>query len=198
MSDNPKEQQTEQQKTEEQQAEDIIEVVEAQLADDDANEDVEQNVESLQQQVDQIQVKLDQATKIAQEATLRAQAEVQNLRKRLERDTDNARKFALERFTKELITVVDSLDRGIENLPEDTATAIREGMELTYKQFVDVLKKNNVEVVDPKGETFNPDLHEAVAMVPSDQESNTVIDVMQKGYTLNGRLLRSAMVAVAQ
>lgn len=187
------------QKTEEQQAQDIINDVEAELVDDaEEAEDAEETVESLQQKVDQMQVKLDQATKIAQEATARAQAEVQNLRKRLERDTDNARKFALERFTKELITVVDSLDRGIENLPEDTAQAVREGMELTYKQFVDVLKKHQVEVVNPKGETFNPDLHEAVAMVPSDQESNTVIDVMQKGYTLNGRLLRSAMVAVAQ
>lgn len=134
------------------------------------------------------------------EQMLREQAETQNIRKRLQRDVEQARKFALERFITDLLPVVDNLDRAIHAASNDEALKpVLEGIELTRKSFLDVLKKNQVEEINPLGQPFNPELHEAVAVLPNPAvEPNSVMDVMQKGYTLNGRLLRAAMVAVAK
>lgn len=134
------------------------------------------------------------------EQMMREQAETQNIRKRLQRDVENARKFALEKFIHELLPVVDNLDRAIHLAGDDEIIKpLLEGVELTRKSFLDVLQKFNVEQVHPLGEPFNPEFHEAVAMVPNPaMEPNSVMDVMQKGYTLNGRLLRAAMVAVSK
>lgn len=142
---------------------------------------------------------LEQVAQI-KEQMLREQAETQNIRKRLQRDVENARKFALERFVSELLPVVDNLDRAISTVASDEVIKpFLEGVELTRKSFLDVLAKHQVLQVDPLGEPFNPELHEAVAMVPNPaMEPNSVMDVMQKGYTLNGRLLRAAMVAVTK
>ena len=136
----------------------------------------------------------------AKDAALRAHAEAQNARRRAEQDVEKARKFALERFSGDLLPVVDNLERALEAAaaaPE--ANAIAEGVDLTLRSLLDVLAKNGIEVVDPAGEPFDPQLHQAMTMVPNpDMEPNTVMDVMQKGYTLNGRLLRPAMVVVSK
>ena len=137
----------------------------------------------------------------AKDAALRAQADAQNVQRRAEQDIEKARKFALERFTNELLPVVDNLERALEAASGDDEAIkpIAEGVELTLKSFIDVLGKFNVEVVDPQGEPFDPNLHQAMTMVENpDVEPNSVIAVMQKGYTLNGRLVRPAMVMVSK
>jgi len=137
----------------------------------------------------------------ARDAVLRTQAEMQNLRRRTERDVENAHKFALERFVGELLPVVDNLERGLAAFQSahEEHTALSEGVELTLKNLLDVLRKFQVEPVDPKGQPFNPELHEAMSAVPNPEvEPNTVIDVFQKGYQLNGRLIRPAMVVVSK
>ena len=141
----------------------------------------------------------------AKDAALRAQADAQNVQRRAEQDVEKARKFALERFAGELLPVVDNLERALEAADggdagdEEAIKPIAEGVELTLKSFIDVLAKFNVEVVDPQGEPFDPNLHQAMSMVEnSEVEPNSVIAVMQKGYTLNGRLIRPAMVMVSK
>ncbi len=136
----------------------------------------------------------------AKEAALRAAAEAQNARRRAEQDVEKARKFALERFASDLLPVVDNLHRAVDACAEaEGVEAITEGVDLTLRSLLDVLKKNGVESVDPAGEPFDPQLHQAMTMVPNpDLEPNTVMDVMQQGYTLNGRLLRPAMVVVSK
>lgn len=131
---------------------------------------------------------------------LSAQAEIQNVRKRAERDLANAHKFALEKFVGELLPVKDSLEMGIAAAGETTDVAkLKEGTELTLKMFTAAIEKFGVREVNPLGAKFNPELHEAMAMQPSQQaEPNTVLQVIQKGYTLNQRLVRPAMVIVAR
>ncbi len=134
------------------------------------------------------------------EQMLRMQAEMQNVRRRAEADVEKAHKFGVEKFANEMLTVVDNLERALAATPEDEATkAMREGVEMTLSGLVAGLEKFKVEAVDPQGETFNPDLHQAMSMVENaDVDPNTVIAVMQKGYTLQGRLLRPAMVMVSK
>lgn len=137
----------------------------------------------------------------ARDAVLRAQADAQNVRRRAEQDVEKARKFALERFCGELLPVVDNLERALEAAAgeDEIVKPIAEGVELTLKSFQDALKKFNIEAVDPAGEPFDPQLHQAMSIVENaDVEPNTVIAVMQKGYTLNGRLVRPAMVMVSK
>lgn len=137
----------------------------------------------------------------ARDAALRAQADAQNFKRRSEQDVEKARKFALEGFAKELLPVADNLERALEATEggDEAVKAIAEGVELTLKSFRDALKKFHVEVVDPQGEPFDPNLHQAMSMVENnDVEPNSVIAVMMKGYTLNGRLLRPAMVMVSK
>jgi molecular chaperone GrpE len=134
----------------------------------------------------------------AREDVLRAQAELQNMRRRCERDVENAHKFALEKFVNELLPVVDNLERAIAAC-DDTHAKVVEGLELTLKGFQGVLQKFKVVAVDPEGEPFNPELHQAMSMVPNpDMENNLVMTCFQKGYTLNGRLVRPAMVVVVK
>lgn len=137
----------------------------------------------------------------ARDAQLRALAEVDNVRKRAEREIASAAKFGLEKLLGELLPVCDSVDLGKQaaEKPDAQVKTLIEGLELTRKQLVAVLEKYGVSVVDPKGQPFNPDLHEAVQMVPSDEVApNHVLHVMQKGYKLHERLLRPAMVVVAK
>ena len=137
----------------------------------------------------------------ARDAALRAQADAQNVKRRAEQDIEKARKFALERFASELLPVVDNLERALEAASGDDEAIkpIAEGVELTLKSFIDVLGKNKVDVVDPQGEPFDPNLHQAITMVDNKEvEPNTVTAVMQKGYSLNGRLIRPAMVMVSK
>lgn len=136
----------------------------------------------------------------AKDAALRAQAEALNARRRSEQDVEKARKYALERFAGEILSVVDNLERALAAAGDDEATRpIAEGVDLTLKGLVEVLGKFNIAAHDPTGEPFDPQLHQAMTMVPNpDMEPNTVMDVMQKGYTLNGRLIRPAMVVVSK
>jgi len=134
------------------------------------------------------------------EQLLREQAEMQNVRRRAQRDVESAHKFALEKFATELLSVVDNLERAIGAIDaeDESQKAVAEGLELTLKTFIDVLTKHRVVPVDPEGQPFDADLHQAVSMVPNAEvEPNTVINVFQKGYTLNGRLIRPAMVVVS-
>ncbi len=130
------------------------------------------------------------------ELHLRAVAEIDNLRKRSAREIDNARRFAIERFASELLAVIDSLEMGLAS--GASAEALLEGSEATLRLLTSSLEKAGVEVVDPEGQNFDPELHEAMTMQPSETaEPGSVLTVIQKGYTLNGRLLRPARVVVA-
>ncbi|PCF96532.1 nucleotide exchange factor GrpE [Vreelandella nigrificans] len=142
---------------------------------------------------------LEQSLAEAKDQALRAAAEAQNVRRRAEQEADKARKFALEKFVKELLPVVDSLEKALESMQDGASDVHREGVSMTLKMQLDVLNKFGVESVEPHGEPFDPQVHEAMAMVPNPElEPNTVMDVMQKGYLLNGRLVRPAMVVVSQ
>ena len=130
---------------------------------------------------------------------LRAAAELENVRKRASRDVENARKYGLERFAKELLQVCDSLEMGIAAGEEADASALLEGSRATQKQLMAVLEQFGIEELDPTGEAFDPSLHEAMTVQPSaEAEPGSVLTVFQKGYTLNGRLLRPARVVVAE
>jgi len=129
---------------------------------------------------------------------LRAVAELDNVRKRAARDVENAHKFALERFSKELLAVRDTLEMGLASVEGASIESLIEGKEATLKLLTTVLQQFGIEEVDPAGEPFDPELHEAISMQPSETaEPGSVLTVVQKGYTLNGRLLRPAMVIVA-
>ena len=155
-------------------------------------------------ETDELQAALDQAQAEAEQyrdQAVRAHAEMENVRKRAQRDVESARKFAIEKFASELLGVRDSLELGLKAAEEQSGDydKLKEGMDMTVRMLVSSMEKVGIEAVDPKGETFNPEFHEAVSTQPSDElEPNTVADVMQKGYTLNGRVLRAAMVVVAK
>jgi molecular chaperone GrpE len=133
------------------------------------------------------------------DAMLRMQAEMENLRKRLIRDLEKSRKFALEGVMKDLLQVRDSLERGIETVDSNTPVeTLKAGKELTLKMLNKVMSDHGLELIDPQGEVFNPELHQAVSLQPSaEHDENTVIDVLQKGFRLHDRLIRPAMVVVS-
>ncbi|PVZ12598.1 molecular chaperone GrpE [Pseudomonas sp. URIL14HWK12:I9] len=144
---------------------------------------------------------LEEEVAAAKDQSLRAVADLQNVRRRAEQDVEKAHKFALEKFSADLLPVIDSLERGLElsNADDEALRPMREGMQLTLKMFEDTLKRYNLEAVDPHGEPFNAEFHQAMAMQESAEvEPNTVLKVFQKGYQLNGRLLRPAMVVVSK
>jgi molecular chaperone GrpE len=136
-----------------------------------------------------------------QDLMLRIKADAENARRRASQDVEKAHKFALEKFAGDLLPVVDNLERALAfiNREDEAFTGIIEGVELTMKSFLDTVAKYGVQQIDPQGEPFNPDLHQAMTIQPSaDVAPNTVTFVMQKGYELNGRLLRPAMVGVSK
>ena len=158
-------------------------------------------VEESELTAEELLVQMQEEAEAARDAALRAQADAQNIKRRAEQDIERARKFALEQFTRELLPVADNLERALESAAgdDDAIKPIAEGVELTLKSLLDAMKKSNIEVVDPLGEPFDPNLHQAMSMVENnDVEPNSVIAVMQKGYTLNGRLVRPAMVMVSK
>lgn len=172
--------------------EDVIDDVEQSQTDD-----VEANAE---ESSDDLKAQLEAAEKKATDnldKALRLQAELDNQRKRSEKQISDAHKFASQKIVEAILPVIDSLEMGMQ--AEGDLDSIREGMGLTMKQFESVLEKFNIEAIDPKGDEFDPELHQAMSMQPcEDQEDNTVSMVMQKGYTLNGRLIRPAMVMVCK
>jgi molecular chaperone GrpE len=132
---------------------------------------------------------------------LRARADLENMRRRHARELENAHKHALDKFVSELLPICDSLELGIDASKKDEATldTVREGMDMTLKMLLGNIGKLGLEAINPEGEAFNPELHQAVSMQPADGvEANQVISVMQKGYTFNGRVIRPAMVVVSQ
>ncbi|WAK03737.1 nucleotide exchange factor GrpE [Methylobacter sp. YRD-M1] len=185
------------------------EVPESQVETEAKNEETAAEVVSEEQllqepTLEELKQQLAQAEQKAQEnwdKAVRAQAEMENLKRRTQKDLESAHKFALEGFAKELLPVLDSLTLGLQAATGDSPEVekFRVGSELTIKQFESVFAKFNIETIDPVGQPFNPEHHQAMAMQAVEgAEPNTVVNVFQKGYLLNGRLLRPAMVVVAK
>ncbi len=171
--------------------------VEAVVESDDSAEQVDPRDEKIAN----LEAQLTEAQNRERETVLRMKAEMENLRRRTEQDVEKAHKFALEKFINELLPVVDSLDRALEVADKTNAemAPMVEGIELTLKSMLDVVKKFGVEVVAETGVPLDPNVHQAIAMVESDEiAAGNVLGVMQKGYTLNGRTIRAAMVTVAK
>ncbi len=153
--------------------------------------------DTIEEQLEQVKTTVDNYW----DQIMRLRAEVENNRKRAERDVENAHKYAMKNFTEALLPIIDSMEMGMSAAEAENATlqSIREGSELTMNMFVQVLEKQGLTQVDPVGEKFDPEQHQAISMVEDDDaESNTVISVMQKGFLLNDRLVRPAMVIVAK
>lgn len=170
-------------------------------ASDGAQDEVQEadDVESLRTALQEAQEQLADA----EDRALRAVAEAENVRKRAERSIDSARKFALEKFVADMLPAVDSFERASqasnEASGEDATAAIAEGIELSLKLLLEAMQRQGIEVVDPIGAPFDPNLHEAMSMVESaSAEPGSVLEVFQKGYTVNGRLARPARVIVAK
>lgn len=157
-----------------------------------------------QNELETLRAQLDDAearAAAAKDAQLRAAADLENTRRRLEREASNNLKYAAEKLLGELLAVADSLELGLKaaELADGPARAMGEGLQLTYRQLMSVLEKHGVKQIDPRGQPFNPDFHQAMSMAPSAAvPPNHVLDVMQKGYSLHERLLRPAMVVVAR
>ncbi|MEB6855580.1 nucleotide exchange factor GrpE [Proteus cibi] len=151
--------------------------------------------------IDFLEKQLEQSQKTEREAMARALAEVENVRRRTQQDIEKAHKFALEKFSNELLPVLDNLERALSAADHENESLkpMIEGLELTLKSFLDAVRKFGIEVVEEKNVVFNPEVHQAMTLIDSpEHDSNHVVDVMQKGYTLNGRLLRPAMVIVSK
>jgi molecular chaperone GrpE len=157
--------------------------------------------DALRTETDELSQKLaDYENKLGEmrEVLLRERAEIENQRKRLQRDLEQARKFANERLLGDLLPVCDSLERGLAVENADNA-ALREGMDLTLKALIKVAESNGLKQLDPLGQPFDPERHQAMSLVDAPgQAANTVVAVMQKGYVLNERLLRPALVAISK
>ncbi|WP_110458493.1 nucleotide exchange factor GrpE [Shewanella algidipiscicola] len=154
-------------------------------------------IEELEQALAAAEAKVEEQ----KDSVIRAAAEVDNVRRRAAMDVEKAHKFALEKFANELLPVIDNMERALQgtNAEDQTTKAIYEGVELTLKSFTTAVEKFGLSPLNPQGEAFNPDHHQAIGMQPSDDfPANTVMMVMQKGYILNDRLLRPAMVMVSQ
>jgi len=155
--------------------------------------DLHNEIETLSARIDELQLTLIST----REEQLRERADLENQRKRMLRDVEHARKFANERLLNDLLPVLDALERGIETAGADSAVA--EGLKLTQRELLKVAENNGLKQLDPQGETFNPDHHQAISARASEQHAaGVVLQVFQKGYLLNERLLRPAMVVVSQ
>ena len=192
------EQSTEQENVELQQPE----AVEEQVQSENREQPVEAELAAAYARINELEIYVSEIDAREKDIQLRAQAEIQNIRRRAEQDVEKAHKFALEKFSKELLTVVDNLERGLDALDkavtDETTQALVDGVEMTHKEFISTLGKFGVEAVGVVGEAFNPELHQAISMQPAEGiEPNHISVVLQKGYTLQGRVLRPAMVMVA-
>jgi molecular chaperone GrpE len=168
--------------------------------DEFAEAPVEEIVEDELAQMEKALIKAEEELVTHRDAMLRMQAEMDNLRKRLIRDLEKSRKFALERVMKDLLQVRDSLELGLEtDSGSATAEQLREGQALTFKMLNKVLQDHDMELIDPVGEAFNPEFHQAMTVLPSEEfEDNSVMEVLQKGFKLHDRLIRPAMVVVSR
>ena len=174
-----------------------------QVKSEDAQAEFDAQAELVQAlaRVDELEKQLQQSQKTEREAMIRAQAEIENIRRRTQQDVEKAHKFALEKFSNELLPVLDNLERALSAADHENEQMkpMIEGLELTLKSFLDAVRKFGIEVVEERNVAFNPEVHQAMTLIDSpEHEANHVVDVMQKGYTLNGRLLRPAMVVVSK
>ena len=190
---------TEQENVELQQPEAVEEQVQSENREE---QPVEAELAAAYARINELEIYVSEIDAREKDIQLRAQAEIQNIRRRAEQDVEKAHKFALEKFSKELLTVVDNLERGLDALDkavtDETTQALVDGVEMTHKEFISTLGKFGVEAVGVVGEAFNPELHQAISMQPAEGiEPNHISIVLQKGYTLQGRVLRPAMVMVA-
>ncbi len=177
--------------------EDAVSSAESPLEGDAAEQVSDDPIENLR---NELQVAQQEAVEARQDM-LRMQADMENLRKRLLRENEKARRRTLERFMSDLLPVRDSLERGLEAASDPTASveALREGKQLIMKMLSKTMGDHGLQTIDPAGEVFNPEKHEAMTMLPSDQhDENTVIDVLEKGYQLHDRLIRPAKVVVSK
>ncbi len=186
----------------EQLADDIVKQAEEQV--EEQHEHAHEVISAEQEKINELELSLAAAQSTVadqKDSVIRAKAEVDNIRRRAAQDVEKARKFALEKFAGEMLTSVDNLERALQNIDKEDESnkAIIEGVELTLQGLTSSLEKFGVKAVDPQDQPFNPELHQAMSMqeVP-DVAPNTVIAVMQKGYELNGRLIRPAMVMVSK
>lgn len=158
-------------------------------------------VDTRDERIAELEAQLQKAAQRERDSVMRARAEADNIRRRAEQDVEKAHKFALEKFSNELLPVIDNLERALDLADKSNPelTSMIEGIELTLKSMLDVVRKFGVEQVGEVNVPFNPEVHQAMTLMESEQhEPNHVMMVMQKGYTLNGRLIRPAMVAVSK
>ncbi|HHE6469941.1 TPA: nucleotide exchange factor GrpE [Providencia rettgeri] len=164
-------------------------------------DELQADEQALAARIAELEHQLEASQKTEREAMLRAHAEIENIRRRTEQDIEKAHKFALEKFSNELLPVIDNLERAIDAADHESeeSKAMLEGLNLTLKTFLDAVAKFGIEPVSDVNVPFNPDVHQAITMIESpDHQAGHVINVMQKGYTLNSRLLRPAMVIVSK
>lgn len=162
---------------------------------------LEEAIARVQELEEQLKTQIEEAANKEQDILLRSRAEIENLRRRTEQDVEKAHKFALEKFSKDILNTIDNLERALAtpaNKEDESVKALFDGVELTLKELVSTVGRFGVEAVGVVGEVFNPDLHQAISMQPAEGfETNQISVVLQKGYTLNGRVIRPAMVMVA-
>jgi len=186
----------------EEQVVDNDEIIDGELIKENIEEDREKE-KNKEEDIDALYIqlaKLQDESTAALDKAVRAQAEMENLRKRTARDVENAHKYALEKFVQELLPVIDSLELGLSTSVDiENAEDLRKGMDLTLEMFKTVIEKFGVVIVNPETEKFDPEFHEAISMQETKNvKSGEIVAVMQKGYSLNGRLIRPAMVIVAK
>jgi len=179
---------------------DVEQAVSPGQVDDFVEAPAEEVVDDELLQMEKALMKAEEELVTHRDAMLRMQAEMENLRKRLIRDLEKSRKLALERIMKDMLQVRDSLERGL-GVDSESATAeqLREGQALTFRMLDKVLQDHDLEMINPAGETFNPEFHQAMTVLPSEElEEDSVMEVLQKGFKLHDRLIRPAMVVVSR
>ena len=183
------------------QNEELEQDLQSQEVDVEEQKQVEDPLEEAIARVQELEAQLAETAKKEQDLLLRTRAEIDNIRRRTEQDVEKAHKFALEKFAKDILNTIDNLERALAtpaNTEDETVKALFDGVELTLKELLATVARFGVEPVGVVGEVFNPDLHQAISMQPMEGfETNQITTVLQKGYLLNGRVIRPAMVIVA-
>ena len=183
------------------QNEELEQDLQSQEVDVEEQKQVEDPLEEAIARVQELESQLAETAKKEQDLLLRTRAEIDNIRRRTEQDVEKAHKFALEKFAKDILNTIDNLERALAtpaNTEDETVKALFDGVELTLKELLATVARFGVEPVGVVGEVFNPDLHQAISMQPMEGfETNQITTVLQKGYLLNGRVIRPAMVMVA-
>ncbi len=183
------------------QNEELEQDLQSQEVDVEEQNQAEDPLEEAIARVQELEAQLAETVKKEQDLLLRTRAEIDNIRRRTEQDVEKAHKFALEKFAKDILNTIDNLERALatpKNTEEESVKSLFDGVELTLKELLATVARFGVEPVGAVGEAFNPDLHQAISMQPAEGfESNQITTVLQKGYLLNGRVIRPAMVMVA-